>query len=277
MSSTENPFSVEGKTVLLTGASGYLGRTMARAFLSGGARVVLLGRSDRLYAEAEEWAERFGSSRVRPHRVDMSDAHALERLLDEIVRDEKTIDVLVNNAHELGPQSGFNTPTGRLEESPFEHWNRNLQGLYWAVATTKSVGACMKRVGRGAIINVASMYAAVAPSPALYHGTSFLNPPAYSAAKAGLVAFTRYVASFWGPYGIRANALLPGPFPNTSESSDNAVPQASAFLDQLSARTCLGRVGRPEELIGPLLFLASDASSFVTGHALLVDGGWTAI
>ena len=133
----------------------------------------------------------------------------------------------------------------------------------------------MKQHHRGSIINIATMYALVAPSPHLYEGTAFLNPPGYSAAKAGMVALTRYMASFWGPAGIRANAILPGPFSNTQDTGSNAVRGDEAFLDRLRQRTCLGRIGRPAELIGALLFLASDASSYMTGQTLVVDGGWT--
>jgi len=132
----------------------------------------------------------------------------------------------------------------------------------------------MRAAKQGSIINIATMYAQVAPSPQLYEDTTALNPPAYSASKAALVAFTRYVASFWGSDGIRANAILPGPFSNTEEIGPNTV-QDPEFLSRLQQRTCLRRVGRADELAGALLFLSSDASSFVTGHALVVDGGWT--
>jgi gluconate 5-dehydrogenase len=121
------------------------------------------------------------------------------------------------------------------------------------------------------------MYAVVAPSPALYEGTAFINPPGYSASKAALLALTRYTASFWGRHGIRCNAILPGPFSNIEDTGQNSVKQNDFFLDRLKARTCLGRIGHPDELVGPLLFLASDASSYVTGHALMVEGGWTII
>jgi len=115
----------------------------------------------------------------------------------------------------------------------------------------------------------------VAPSPQLYEGTDFINPPGYSASKAALLAFTRYTASFWGPFGVRANAILPGPFSNTEETTANSVRKDDPFLDRLKARTVLGRLGEPAELAGAVLFLASDASSFMTGQALVVDGGWS--
>jgi NAD(P)-dependent dehydrogenase (short-subunit alcohol dehydrogenase family) len=111
----------------------------------------------------------------------------------------------------------------------------------------------------------------------LYAGTNFINPPGYSASKAALLAFTRYTASFWGPFGVRANAILPGPFSNTEENSENAVAPGDPFLDKLKARTVLGRIGNPRELMGALLYLASDASTFTTGQALIVDGGWTIV
>ena len=150
-------------------------------------------------------------------------------------------------------------------------------GVFWPALTVQKLGPGMKARGRGSIINIATMYAMVAPDPRLYEGTTFLNPPGYSAAKAATLAFTRYVASFWGAYGVRSNAILPGPFSNTEDSGPNAVDASDTFLDRLSARTCLRRPGRPEELAGALLFLASDASSYVTGHGLIVDGGWTSI
>ena len=270
-------FSLEGKTALLTGATGFLGRTLSYTLLANGARVIALGRSERLVALSAAWADEFGVERVRSHRVDMYDLSSFGETLDRIVSDE-SVDVLVNNAHELGPGTGFNTPTGGLENATLDQWMRNLTGgIYWAALTTQKIGTAMKAKRRGSIINISTMYAQVAPSPRLYEGTDFINPPGYSAAKAGLLAFTRYVASFWGADGVRANAILPGPFSNTQDVSENSVRENDPFLDRLKARTCLGRVGCPEELAGPLLFWASDASSFVTGHALVVDGGWTII
>ncbi|MEP6917245.1 MAG: SDR family oxidoreductase [Acidobacteriota bacterium] len=268
-------FSLEGRTAVLTGASGFLGRTMARTLLQNGARVVVLGRSDRLQTTAAQWADEFGAGAVSAHQVDMYDLDALGLVLDRIAAEEARLDVLINNAHELGPPTGFNTPTGRLEEATLDQWMRNLTGgVYWPALATQKLGPRMQQAAAGSIINIATMYAVVAPSPRLYEGKTALNPPGYSASKAALVAFTRYVASFWGSYGIRANAILPGPFSNTENDGPNTVRDTD-FLRRLTERTCVGRVGRPHELAGALLFLASDASSFVTGHSLVVDGGWT--
>ncbi len=269
-------FSLEGKTALLTGASGFLGRTFVRALLANGARVIALGRSDRLKGETAGWAAEFGSERVRTFQVDMYDHAALEKVLDEIIASEPLVDVVVNNAHELGRNTGFNCPEGALERAVPDQLARNLAGgLIWPMLTVQKLGDAMKAHRRGSIINISTMYALVAPSPRLYEGTTSLNPPGYSAAKAALMAFTRYTASFWGKYGIRSNAILPGPFSNTEDVSENSVREGDLFLDRLKERTCLGRIGQPRELAGALVFLASDASTFITGHGLVVDGGWT--
>lgn len=272
-------FSLEGKTAVLTGASGFLGRTFALALLANGARVVALGRSDRLQSEAANWANEFGPDKIAVHQIDMYDVSTLNDLCTQIAAEEPSIDILINNAHELGAATGFNVPEGSLENSTFDQWQRNLQGgVYWAVQTTQRLGIRMKDAGRGSIINIATMYASVAPRPQLYEGTTSLNPPGYSASKAALAAFTRYTASFWGAAGVRANCISPGPFSNTEDAEgQNSVTEDSPFVTRLKGYTVLNRIGRPRELVGALLFLASDASTYVTGQNLNVDGGWTAV
>ncbi len=271
-------FSLEGKTAVLTGASGFLGRTFSRTLLTNGARLLVIGRSARLEEEANKWATEFGRQKVRSFRTDMYCASAFNEVLYEISETERSIDVIINNAHELSPATGFNVPEGSLEQSTSEHWLKNFTGgVYWAVQMTQILGGVMKKQGHGSIVNIATMYALVAPRPSLYADTGFVNPPGYSAAKAALLSFTRYTASYWGEHGVRANAILPGPFSNTEDDGYNAVSPADPFLDRLKSCTSLGRVGRPVELAGALLFLASDASSFMTGQALVVDGGWTTV
>jgi gluconate 5-dehydrogenase len=272
-------FSLAGKTAVVTGASGFLGRTFALALLANGARVVALGRSARLQQEAAGWASQFGVDKIAVYKIDMYDVAALNELCDGIARSETSIDILINNAHELGSATGFNVPEGSLENSTFDQWQRNLQGgVYWAVQTTQRLGTKMKEQRRGSIVNIATMYASVAPRPQLYEGTALLNPPGYSASKAALVAFTRYTASFWGRDGVRANCISPGPFSNTEDvAGQNSVGEDSQFVQRLRGYTVLNRIGRPIELCGALLFLASDASTYVTGQNLNIDGGWTAV
>jgi len=268
-------FDIAGKRILITGATGYLGRHMARGFLEVGAEVVLLGRSDKLRAQVREYGDEFGEQAVHGFQVDFYDREKLTDVLVKVAK-EHDVDVLVNNACDLSERTGFNTPEGRLEKSTHDQWQAAFEsGIYWAVRTTQIIGKQFVARGRGSIINISSMYGAVAPDPGLYEGTSFLNPPGYGVAKAGLIALSRYVASFWGRHGVRCNAVLPGPFPNVESRGPNSVDADDAFLQKVKSKTLLNRVGRPGELMGILIYLACEASSYMTGQTLVVDGGWT--
>lgn len=270
-------FNLTGKKALITGASGFLGRTMAHTLIANGARIIAIGSSDRFDAfcqamrQQPENAERFVS-----YQVNLEDHDALARTLEDLVAVEGYIEIAINNAHVLGAKTGFNGVAGSLENATLVQIEASLAGgVIWPLLISQALGRKMREHGRGSIINIASMYALLAPNPQLYENTSFLNPPGYSAAKAAMLALTRYVASFWGPYGVRCNAILPGAFPNLETKTENSVSEGSFFVDRLAERTCLRRVGRPTDLAGALLFLASEASSYVTGQALQVDGGWT--
>lgn len=269
-------FSLSGKNVLITGASGFLGRTMSEALLANGANVTMLGRSERLMKVRDELARKYGERNVTAHAVDMYDIAAFKKTLAKVIQAIGTVDVLMNNAHELSPHTGFNAPDGKLEDAPLEYFERNLAGgVLWPALAMQAVFPGMQKQGKGSIINTCTMYALVAPDPGLYTGTDKINPAGYGAAKAALMQLTRYAASFWGPCGIRVNAIHPGPFTNTEDKGPHTVDKNDPFLKRLGDRTCLGRIGNPKELIGVLLFLASDASSYVTGQGISVDGGWT--
>ncbi len=269
-------FSLSGKTVLITGASGFLGRTMSEALLANGAKVTMLGRSDRLHTVRDELAAKYGEKNVTAHAVDMYDLKAFKKTLSEVMKEMGTVDVLINNAHEMGPDTGFNKPDSKLEDAPLQYFEKNIAGgMFWPVLAMQAVFPGMKKNGKGSIINTCTMYSLVAPDPALYAGTEKMNPAGYGSAKAALMQLTRYAASFWGPHGIRVNAIHPGPFSNTQDEGPNAVKKDDPFVQKLKDKTCLGRIGNPKELVGVLLFLASDASSYVTGQGISVDGGWT--
>jgi gluconate 5-dehydrogenase len=270
-------FTLRGKTAILTGAGGFLGHTMAEALLAAEARIVVLGRSTHLSQSVDGWRDQFGNENVGLIHVDLNNDSALDLAISTVCKDEDRVDILVNNAHQLNSESGFNHPSGAIENMGLEQWAAHLLGgPWWAARLTQGLGDQLK-TSRGSIINVSSMYGLVAPSPRLYEDTDKVNPAAYSVAKTALLGLTRYTASYWGMYGVRANALLPGPFSNVGGDTDNSVADNDPFLDRLSERTVLGRPGKPEELAGALLFLASDASSYVTGHCLVVDGGWSII
>jgi len=268
-------FSLSGKTAVVTGAAGYLGRVFTEALLEAGARVVLMGRGAKLAADAARLRGKHGDQAVDAEVVDFLDQDAYRRALGAVADRHGAIDVLVNNAFEFSKETGFNDPSGRMESISRDQWMRALEaGVYWHALATQVLAERMAKHGSGSIINVSSMYAVVSPDPAMYEGTDAFNPPSYGAAKAALLALTRYTAAFYGRRGVRCNALLPGAFPNLGRDAYNA-PRNDEFLQRLSDSTVLGRYGEPADLKGAIVFLASDASRYVTGQCLSVDGGWT--
>ncbi|MAZ41030.1 gluconate 5-dehydrogenase [bacterium] len=267
---------ITNKTVLLTGSTGYFGQSMACAILDNGGDVILLARDkSKLDKQREELSKKYGKT-IPSYCVDFYDTKKLKETLLEISQ-KHSVDALVNNAYDLSEKTGFNTKKGTLETIGEEEWTNAFQsGLYAAFLTIQVIGENMKKNG-GSIINISSMYGSVSPDPGLYEGKEFLNPPTYSVMKAGVLALTRYVASFWAPYGIRCNAISPGSFPNTQTNSTNSVSSKDTFLERLEDKTVLGKVGEPTDLTGALLFLISDASSYMTGNTIAVDGGWTTL
>lgn len=268
-------FDISNKCILLTGSCGFFGRYISKTFLEVGAKVILLSRSERLLEQIEDYRKTFGKEAVGGFQVDFYKRKELEKVL-RVVTKQSDIDVVVNNAYDLSKKTGFNTPRGHLENSTYSQWKSAFEsGIYWAVLTTQAVAEQFKRKKRGSIINIGSMYGVVAPNPKLYEGTDIFNPPTYSVNKAGLVALTRYTASFWGRHGVRCNAILPGPFSNVESAGPNSVRADDPFLERLKDNTVLHRIGHPHDLRGILIYLACDASSFMTGQAIRIDGGWT--
>jgi NAD(P)-dependent dehydrogenase (short-subunit alcohol dehydrogenase family) len=271
----KHQFSLEGKTSIVTGAAGYFGRNFAEHLLANGSKIVLFDKDEKVIDLASSLKSRFASENIEHYQVDFYDEDAYRESLTQVVENNDSIDVLVNNAFEFSRRTGFNDPSGKMDSISKDQWMRCLDsGIYWHTVSTQIIGQKMKSQRAGSIINISSMYAVVSPDPALYEGKKMFNPPSYSVSKAGLLAFTRYVASFYGEFGVRCNAILAGAFPHVGIESDSKVDDQE-FLDRLAKRTVLGRVGKVEDLLGPLLFLASDASAYVTGHGISVDGGWT--
>ncbi|MDJ0720755.1 MAG: SDR family oxidoreductase [Desulfobacterales bacterium] len=269
---SEGPFSLNGAAAVVTGALGKLGPVWIAALLDAGARVMGLDHPDQTPGEAfTALQKRYGAERLHIAAADVRIRGDLERACDLCLEVFGTPAILVNNA-------GIDQPPGQpgggyyLEDIPLE-LNRkvfevNTLGLF---LVSQVFGRTMVKAGRGSIINIGSLYASVAPDSRFYdHIQSdppFLKPPAYGASKAAVVNLTRYLATLWAPYGVRVNTLSPGGV---------LGGQDDHFKDKFCARVPMGRMATAEDLHGPLLFLASEASSYVTGTELVVDGGFTA-
>jgi NAD(P)-dependent dehydrogenase (short-subunit alcohol dehydrogenase family) len=228
-----------GRTAVVTGALGNLGPVWVDALKGAGATVVGLDVRD-------------GAGVLQ---ADVTDRASLERVLADV----GTPWVLVNNA-------GIDAPPGGDEGDFGRTLDVNVTGLH---NSTQVFGQAMCEAGGGSIVNIGSLYASIAPIPALYDHIDppFAKPAAYGASKAAVVNLTRYFARLWGPYGVRVNALSPGGVRSGQDAE---------FVRKYCERVPLGRMAEPEDLVGALLFLVSEASSYVTGHELRVDGGFTA-
>lgn len=250
-------FRLDGETAIVTGASSGLGARFARVLAAAGARVVAAARREqRLEALAAEL--RSAGAEVVPVRCDVTVDADVERLVATAVDATGRLDVLVNAA---GIAPAEDAPI----ESP-ELFRRvmavNAGGLY---ACARAAAAVMIERGGGSIVNVASISGLVAGDGP--------DTPSYAASKGAVVNLTRELAVRWAPQGVRVNALAPGWFPSEMTAETLASESGRRFVAE---RTPLGRPGRTDELDGALLLLASGASSYVTGHTLVVDGGWTA-
>jgi NAD(P)-dependent dehydrogenase (short-subunit alcohol dehydrogenase family) len=254
----EQSFRLDGRVAVVTGASSGMGVTFAEALAAAGARVVVAARRpERLQEVVREIRGQGGSA----HAVacDVSREEDVERLVAETQAAFGAADVLVSNA-------GFTTVVSAEEQGLADwraHLDVNLTGVFLCA---QRFGRGMLAAGRGTIVNVASVLGVVASGQ--------IRQAAYAASKGGVVNLTRELAAQWARRGVRVNALAPGWFP-TEMTADMFADERS--LAWMRSRTPMGRGGALDELIGPLLFLASDASSFVTGHVLTVDGGWTIV
>lgn len=255
---------LDGRVALITGGAGHLGRAMAQALCTAGASVVLNGRDAGKLKRAARELEAAGG-RVSAAPRDIATPREAAALIADVKKRHGRLDVLVNNAY-----SGASVPGWDDFRKTYET-TVSAAALLIDKALPLLAKAGSRNLGGASVVNVASMYGKVSPDPSIYGKSGCDNPPSYGPAKAALLQLTRYYACRLGGSNIRVNSLSPGPFPPAA-----LMKAQPAFHKELRRKVPLGRVGRPEELMGPLLFLACDASSYMTGADLSVDGGWTA-
>jgi NAD(P)-dependent dehydrogenase (short-subunit alcohol dehydrogenase family) len=258
---------LDGQVALVTGGAGILGRQFCAGFAEAGAQVAVV---DLFEDAAREAAEAIGAAAV-PFACDVADKASVQACVAAVMARFGRIDVLANNAAtKTADVRAFFAP---FEDYSLETWRDvmavNIDGMF---LMAQAVGPHMIAAARGSVIQTASIYGLVGPDGRIYEGSDYLGgpintPAVYAASKAAVVGLTKWLATHWAAHGIRVNALVPGGV---------GSGQNSAFGEKYSARVPMGRMARAEEMVGPMLFLASDASSYVTGQVLAADGGWTA-
>jgi NAD(P)-dependent dehydrogenase (short-subunit alcohol dehydrogenase family) len=273
---TEGPaaFSLAGRVAVVTGAAGLLGRRHCRALAAAGALVVATDLDAGACAAVAEELRGLGAAEALGWAADITRPESVGALRDAVVERCGRIDVLVNNAA-LNEKVESPLAAGevlRFENFPLALWEDSLKvNVTGTFLCCQALGGEMAARGAGSIVNIASTYAVVAPDQALYRqpdGTqTFFKSAAYPTTKGAVLALTRFLAAYWGRRGVRVNALSPGGVENG---------QDPGFVARYAARTPLGRMADPSDYEGALVFLASDASRYMTGANLIVDGGWTA-
>jgi len=256
-----NLFSLQGKVAVVTGGSGLYGQQIASALAGAGATTIVTSRDQAGLADIEAKFSVRGTF-VTALQLDQGNEQSVQALRDRVLADYGCVDVLVNNAV-LRTMGGWQDPLESFESS----MQANAAGLF---AITRAFGDTMAERGAGSIINIGSIQGMVGPDRSLYEGMPFHGfVPDYFFHKGGMVNFTRFTASYYGDHQVRCNCISPGGI-----ASERTTPE---FAERYASRTALGRMAGSTDLMGSVVFLASDASLYITGINMPVDGGYTAI
>ena len=267
--SYKNMFSLQGKTAIVTGGLGLLGKKICQGFAEFGANVAVIDLDEeKTSIFARELSETY-DVKCMGVSCDVSSKDSVEEMIAKVLSSLGEIHILHNNA--ASKSTDLNAFFSPFEDYSLQQWREimsvNIDGMF---LVAQSVGKQMIAQGKGgSIIQTASIYGIVAPDNRIYEGSEYLGrqintPAVYSASKASVIGLTKYLATYWASQGIRVNTLVPGGI----QSGQNEV-----FIEKYSNRVPLGRMGNPEEIVGALIFLASDASSYITGQQFVVDGG----
>ena len=268
----KNLFELNGKTAVVTGAVGILGKHFCKGLAEFGAQVAVVDLDlEKCTAFAAELERDYGTQALGVV-CDVSDPASVKNMVDQVVSRFGAIHVLHNNA--ASKSADLDAFFASTEQYSLHEWRKvmsvNIDGMF---LVAQAVGGQMQKQGTGgSIIQTASIYGLVSSDKRIYEGSFYLgrqisNPAVYSTSKAAVVGLTRYLAANWGDHNIRVNALVPAGV----ESGQN-----DTFKARYSARVPMARMAQPDEMVGALVYLASDASSYVTGHCLVVDGGLSA-
>ncbi|WP_324729975.1 SDR family oxidoreductase [Lysinibacillus fusiformis] len=267
-----NKFSIRGKTAIVTGGAGILGSHFCRGLADAGASVAVVDIDVQKATEIANSITKNFEVKAKGIFCDLTSEQSVIEMVESVVNEFGTIDILHNNA--AGKSSNLNAFFAPFEEYELDQWKEimstNLDSMF---LVAKHVGKIMKEQGNGgSIIQTASIYGVMGPDNRIYDGSYYYNrqintPAIYSASKGGVVALTKYLATYWAKDGIRVNTITPGGV----ESGQNET-----FKQNYGNRIPLGRMAQAEEMVGALIYLASDASSYVTGQNILIDGGLSA-
>lgn len=256
-------FSLDGRIAVVAGGAGLIGRALVEGLASFGAHVYI---ADYNLESAEQFASELRGRKLATTVVmlDIYNTDSISECVDKVLTQAGKIDVWVNSAYPKIADWGL-----PFEKVPSESWRMSVDGqLNGYCFCSRQAAEAMRSFRKGSIINLGSTYGMVGPDFSIYEGTTLTMPAAYAAIKGGIINFTRYLASYYAKEGIRVNCLSPGGIENN---------QPEVLAKNYGRRTLLGRMATADEMVGATVFLASDASSYVTGHNLVVDGGWTAI
>jgi NAD(P)-dependent dehydrogenase (short-subunit alcohol dehydrogenase family) len=266
MTTAPELMTLEGRSALVTGGAGHIGRQVALALVELGAAVALMDLDEDVCAVAAQEMSKDANCQVLTAPCDLSNEDALRKTAAKAIADLGRLDILLNCAAFVGTSDlqGWAVP---FEEQSAKSWRAALEvNLTAPFVLAQACAPALKESGHGSIINVGSIYGMVGPDMRLYEGTSMGNPAAYAAGKGGLLQLTRWLATVLAPQ-VRVNCIsLGGVWRN----------QPKSFVERYTARTPLGRMAEEKDIIGAVVYLASDMSTYVTGQNLVLDGGFTA-